>query len=156
MCLLPTLTNARMRRRAIARTAVDWAPCNQNDHFECSAGNKCYAGNHDPRCVGKHNGYTDGLPANTWCWGGNLDFECGPRPSPPAPPHPYQIDGLYYSFQTGHSASDVVDRFELRRSGDSVVRPPLSIPRPPCLPAGRLPSLTAEVGSSLASADLLP
>ena len=60
----------------------------------------------------------------------------------PASPAAAQIDGVYFSFQTGHSASEVVDRFELRRSGDSVVRSPLSTPRPPRLPAERPPSLT--------------
>jgi len=62
-----------------SRDPCDWAPCNENEHFECSSGNKCYAGNADERCAGKPNGHTDGLPGHTWCWDGYLDFECGPR-----------------------------------------------------------------------------
>ena len=55
----------------------DWAPCNENEHFECSTGNHCYAGNADLRCEGKDNGYRGvDLPADTWCWEGNLDFRC--------------------------------------------------------------------------------
>ena len=60
----------------------DWAPCNQNEHFECSSGNHCYAGNADPRCDGKDNGHWEpAFPPNTWCWGGNLDFQCGQPPA---------------------------------------------------------------------------
>ena len=59
----------------------NWAPCNQNQHFECSTGNKCYAGNADARCTGKPNGYSGGsLPANTWCWNGNLEGIVRPDP----------------------------------------------------------------------------